>query len=25
VFEKTPDGWKIVRDDTTSTPKITEK
>jgi ketosteroid isomerase-like protein len=25
VFEKTPDGWKIVRDDTTSTPKITAK
>lgn len=25
VFEKTPDGWKIVRDDTTSAPKITAK
>jgi ketosteroid isomerase-like protein len=22
VFEKTPDGWKIVRDDTTNTPKL---
>lgn len=25
VFEKTPDGWKIVRDDTTSTPKVAAK
>jgi ketosteroid isomerase-like protein len=23
VFEKTPDGWKVVRDDTTSPPKKT--
>jgi hypothetical protein len=25
VLEKTPDGWKIVRDDTTSEPKTTAK